>query len=211
MMKLLPDAYREITGVKITTNMTGKMEGMWAITTSCTVNPFCLARIQNGDNVCAKCYADRQLKRQPSAKNCFENNFEVLTTKELDVMPNINNRFLRFESHGDVFNETQVLNYLNIVKANPEVECALWTKNIAIVQQAINKYGKPNNLQIVRSSEKLNEPVDVNEYSCVDKVFTVYDKEHQANGVVINCPKKCMDCLKCYKGTGERYINEGLK
>lgn len=212
-MKLLVESMKAEIGLHFTTKMNGKMQGMQSLSTACTVNPFCLARVADGDKICSKCYAFKQMKMYKSMGPCLENNFNILTTQLLDIMPRILVPYFRFEAFGDVYNEIQVHNYINICNANPDTKFALWTKNIAIVQAAVDKFGKPENLQIVRSSENFNDPADVNEYDCVDKVFTVYNNEYiNNNNVEINCgSRKCIDCLKCYKGCGEKYINEKVK
>ena len=64
---------------------------------------------------------------------------------------------------------------------------------------------------IVQSSVLLNqETTPANEY--IDKVFTVYDKQHAEN-VNINCGgRKCAECLRCYTKSDEiEYIAELLK
>ena len=74
---------------------------------------------------------------------------------------------------------------------------------------------KPSNLIVIYSSPVLNKAVNVDVlkavYPFIDKVFTVYDKEH-AGSVNINCGSNhCLSCLKCYKKRTTDVINERLK
>ena len=69
---------------------------------------------------------------------------------------------------------------------------------------------------IILSSVLLNTAIDADtasaKYPFIDKVFTVYDKEH-AQDVNINCgARSCAECQRCYhKSEGIEYINELLK
>lgn len=194
------------------------MEGMQSISTSCLCNKLCEIRKSNEKTICNKCFADSQLKYHTNNQPIFEYNTKVLTESVIPEMylPTINACYFRFESFGDLNNSNQVKNYFNICKKNPDTNFAIWTKNPWFIAEAIKDgYEKPSNLNIIFSSLFLNQ---VNEavakyYSFIDKVFTVYDKEHAEN-VEINCgSRKCMDCKRCYKKhVGEiEYINELLK
>lgn len=63
----------------ITEKMSGKMEGMMSLNTSCKTNPFCAKHAQVKGSVCEKCYAQRQMKRYTNMSQCYERNAEVLT------------------------------------------------------------------------------------------------------------------------------------
>jgi hypothetical protein len=143
----------------------------------------------------------------------FERNADILTTRVLDKeeLPLINACYFRFEAFGDLHNVTQVINYFNICKKNPDVHFALWTKNPGIIKEVANE--KPKNLVILVSSLFLNKPVDIEKMPWIDKVFTVYDKETiEREKVKINCgARNCLKCHRCYKKSGAKYINEKLK
>lgn len=198
-----------------TTKHTGKMEGMYSLSTSSDDNPFCIARKQCGGMVCDKCYVKRIISRFPKAKNNCLHNSKVLRKQLFQVsdFPIINAHCFRLESFGDLANVTQMRNYIRLCKRNPRVRFALWTKNVWFVDEGVMLEGKPKNLVIIQSSEYVNK-VDGIYSDNVDKVFTVYDKKYLSSHpeVKIQCgrDKKCLTCLACYYGKA-KYINEVLK
>ena len=209
--------FKKNTGVHITVNHNGKMKGMQSLSTSCLHNKFCQARSKDPNSICSKCYAQRQMNTYKNMNPCLERNAEVLCNRILNMneLPTLNCLYFRLEAFSDLSNETQFINYLNICKKNPSTRFALWTKNCFIVDKVFNNgYKKPKNLNIVVSSSYLNKMDDVSKYNWVDRLFTVYDKEHIKNDdVEINCGGlSCMNCLKCYKKSSKVfYINEKLK
>lgn len=208
---------KEITGVHYTVNHTGKMTGMQSLSTSCLDNPYCRMYAKDPEKICSKCYAERQMNCYKSMQNCLAKNTEILTTKRLsyEEIPFLNAAMFRFESFGDIQNETQVINYLNICHKNPHVNFALWTKNPAILKTVFEEIGeaKPENLQIVLSSHYLNKQADITPWWFVDKIFTVYTKEYaEEHKLDINCGARlCIACRRCYLDNDITYINELLK
>lgn len=208
----------EITRLHFTMNHTGKMSGMYSLSTSCTCNEFCKKRSQNAGSVCSHCYAQRQMKMYKTLEKCLIRNTEILTRQIIDekYLPLINALYFRFESFGDLNNTTQVINYFNICKKNPGVRFALWTKNLWLIEDVIKKgIKKPKNLNVVYSLPNLNDQNDkiFEWYPFVDKVFTVFDKKYiKENDIEINCgAESCLNCGKCYKKSKVKYINEKLK
>ena len=197
----------------ITEKHTGKMAGMQSLSTSCRSNKNCERFSKIEGSVCQKCYAQRMMKMYKNMDPCLERNAELLTESVIpdENLPNINAAYFRFESFGDLHNTTQVVNYFNICKKNPDTNFALWTKNPALISPVADQ--KPENLQIVFSSLFLNTVADAEKFPFVDKIFTVYDKETiERDGVEINCgARSCLKCHRCYKAGGDRYINEKLK
>ena len=208
-----------MNGILWMTNHTGKMEGINSIGTSCADNPFCIKRRENGDSICAHCYAAIYMKMRPALKERLKGNFEILTTHILEgrEIPVTNSHLFRFESFGDLYNTTQLENYNNICLRNPYTQFGLWTKNTWILDEVFNKKGivKPNNMSIVVSSPLLNKQMELNRerFWFVDHIFTVYDKNFiETNNVCINCgAKSCLRCQLCYFKNTEFYINEKLK
>ncbi len=206
------------TGIHYITNHTGKMEGMYSLSTSCTENDYCKRRCNDKDSICFHCYAQRQMKRYKNLENCLIKNTKILTSKILDKdeLPVINALYFRLESFGDLNNEKQVINYFNLCNKNKNVKFALWTKNPWIIESVIN-YGiaKPKNLNIIYSTYKVNHEDDFvfESYPFVDKIFSVYDKEFvKKNNITINCgKKKCLLCGKCYKKSKDKIIREIIK
>lgn len=216
MTNLKLKKYKDVTGVNITTRHNAKMQGLWSISTNKKDNPFCQARSKVQGSICSKCYTERVFKMYVRADACAHHNTQVLTAKVIPYTPEIPKDkipYFRFESFGDLINKTQVINYFNIAKANPEVHFALWTKNPQIIKEAIDAGEvKPANLNIVLSSKDLNKQ-DKILYNFIDKVFTVYTidyiKDHPE--VKINCgARSCLKCAQCYSGSVVE-INEVLK
>lgn len=201
------------------TTHSGKMKGISSIGTSCASNPHCIARRQNGESVCSKCYAATYMKMRDALKNHLEENAKILSTRIMtdNELPVITDPIFRFESFGDIYNAIHLTNYVNICRKNPNTRFALYTKNIWILDEVFNKNGieKPNNLSIVVSSPLLNKPIEFDraKYWFVNHVFTVYDKKYIAeNDVDINCgAKNCLGCQICYHTGGEFYVSEKLK
>ena len=208
----------ELGGLHYCTNHTGKMAGLHSLSTSVTVNPFCIKRQQKGDSICAHCFAASMMKQYKQLNEVNSRNAEILTASVLpfEVLPLIPSRYFRFESFGDIINANQVINYFNIAKKNPDTLCALWTKNPHIVARAIEiGHDKPANLQIVLSSPFVNKAIKATKYAFIDKIFTVYDKQ-AAQAVNINCgARSCLACGRCYRPNPEGvkilHINELLK
>lgn len=204
--------------VHVSDNMSGKMEGIPSISTSCLRNPFCLARMKKGDSVCSHCFAKATINHYSALGKALDNNFDLLTGRILNddeipiFKPSV--EIVRIESFGDIANETQVINYLNIVKANPHCVFAWWTKNEKLLHKILLKTGKPENLVLIRSSEKLNQFIDKPISPFFDHVFTVYNvPERIADKNFINCgARNCNMCRRCYTiGNNEFFINEILK
>lgn len=134
--------FRAKYGVKICTDHTGKMTGIDSLSTSVLLNPICQKRAQDKTSVCSKCYAGRMAKMYKGLEKVLAGNTEVLTEKVIPVeeWPLLNARIFRLEAFGDLQNVTQVRNYFNFARRNPETTFALWTKNPAIIARAI-RYG----------------------------------------------------------------------
>lgn len=199
-------------------NHRGKMEGMWSLSTSCNLNPYCHARHKNGDSICAKCFAIRQTEYQKSLAKKLERNTELLTTEIIpeDCFPYIPLDIFRLESFGDLNNITQIINYFNFTNANKNTIFALWTKNTFLFPEARKQeIKKPENLIIIESAPLINTPIEPSD-PWVDKVFIVWDKSYKGMPF-INCrngdgkDKKCIDCRNCYYKDGPKVINEIVK
>jgi len=196
-------------------NMSGKLEGLAGINTSPLVNPFCEKMAKNLDLVCSKCYSRAMLKSvRKNAAPAMARNTELLSGSILEEkdLPKYTDKWKygRFNAHGELVNLTHAINLLNIAKKNPHMIWGFWTKRPALVQEAIAKVGKPENVMLIYSSPCLN--VEAPLPSGFDRTFTVYSKE-EAKTVNINCGgKKCATCLLCYTpGNGVTSIKEKVK
>lgn len=202
---------------------TGKMTDLFSISTCCRCNENCKARMNNPEMICSKCFANAMCDSYGTKfVNKLRWNSELLSTYifPVDVLPVIKtpSNYFRFESFGDLINETQVINYFNMARVNPSVKCALWTKNPWIIKSAIDNYGtvKPANLTIMGSSYYLNKPMTeyYKQFDFIDHVFTVFTPEYVAdNHIDITCgARSCATCGRCYSGMKSEYeINELLK
>ena len=191
-----------MNGIVWETNHSGKLKWINSIGACCAKTKFCLARMKDKDGVCCHCYANTYMKMRKSLKEHLIENGEILKSKILqgNEIPVTNDLIYRFEAFGDLENETQLINYVNICNKNQHTKFGLWTKNYAICDRVFNKKGiaKPDNLSLVVSSLKMNEAIklDMERYWFVDHIFTVYDKNYiKANNVDINCGAK--SCLRC--------------
>lgn len=206
--------------VYVSDNMTAKMAGVPAISTSVALNPICQARAKDPNSICAHCFAIATVARYTKLGEHLAENTEVLTAEvlPLEELPKFGFTvgMVRLEAFGDLNNTTQVVNYFNIARVNPHVHFALWTKNPHLVAAVIEVGAeKPANLNIIYSSPKLNTPaLDIfARYPFIDKVFTVYDKATIArDNIAINCgARSCAGCGLCYFDKLVKVVNEQLK
>lgn len=207
--------FKELLGVHITTNHTGKMEDMASLSTACICNERCLARMRVAGSICEGCFANRMFKMyNENFEDCFVDNFKILTSVVIpyELMPLLNYSIFRYESFGDVANEIQAENYRRLAVMNPYVTFGWWTKNYDIVKKVFDKHGKPSNVKLIVSSFMLNEQYKIEDYPYADKIFTVYTTKYlKAHPEIkINCGKKnkCFACQKCYRDNNIVYINE---
>lgn len=219
---MLRSDFELIYGIKLTMDHRGKMKDMISLSTSCLLNDFYKKRSKIEKSICSKCFAAAMLSNGyigKALKAKLAKNTEVLTTTDipLEDIPVLNIAFFRFESFGDLINETQVKNYFKFCVKNPHCNFALWTKNPWIIHNVLQSgIEKPENLNIVVSSYCLNKAMNFKRYEYfIDVIFTVYTADYALeNNIVINCGSlKCINCLRCYKKrTGKAVIvNEILK
>ncbi len=197
--------------IHVSDSMSGKMDGIPSISTSCLCNKICIARQKNKKSICSKCFAVGTIRQYSSLGKALRSNFELLNSSVLDLglLPRFKStvEIVRIESFGDVASVTQAINYANICKVNPHVTFAWWSKNMGICKKAFDKVGKPENVIMVESSPMMDvEVMPSNEY--VDKTFTVFSHENPQ----INCGKRsCITCRRCYRKDTEKEIYELLK
>lgn len=211
--------FKNIYGVTISTRMTGKMKDLYGISTSVLYNPYCLQRVHCDGMICKECYAKAAVEKRPTVRTAYANNAAVLSNVIIPAehMPHIDSPsgYFRFEAHGDLINEIQVVNYFRMAAANPHLKCALWTKNPWIIKAAIAAYEieKPSNLVIIGSSYFVDKAMKMNAFEFIDKVFTVYSLAHvDETGIEINCGSRdCAKCGRCYENIGGRDVSEMLK
>jgi len=181
--------------------MTGKLEFIPAINTDTTSNEFCLREYQSGNpnKICVYCYSHNMLNT--FRKNCvpaFKHNSDVLSESVLipDCLPRINSAYFRFNGHGELINETHLINLFAICEKNPATSFALWTKRKNIVYSVLRKNQLPKNLILVYSNPIL-DLVMIEPPAKFHKVFNNVSHGGYKNE---NCTgQKCIECLACYK------------
>lgn len=192
--------------------MSHKMQGACSISTSVKHNEFCKAHMQIEGSICQECYADDQLSYQKSTRVKMEKNdallkSDIIPYESIPVLMPDTWPVLRFEAFGDIENTMQVINYLNIARKNPHMPCALWTKNLHILDIVFKTEEKPKNLQIGYSALFKDLPVTLRAvrklHPYVDFVFNVVTLEYaKKHGIKANCARACGTTCgwKCYTG-----------
>ena len=210
--------------------LTGKLDGFYAISTSVMMNEICQERAKLEGCICKECYAAACLNRFSNLCMALEinhiilNNFLISAEAWATLMIPSTNGKARIEAHGDTASSACAINYIRIIKTHSFLEFGVWTKNLNHYRVAFNKEGKPANCRFIYSSMEINVPAEVpaDMIEYVDHVFTVYTKEYAIeHHIRINCgqydenldliDQKCRTCMRCYTAATEFYINELLK
>jgi hypothetical protein len=204
----------------ICTNHSGKMKGMISVSSSCKNNDFCEKMRKIPGTVCEKCYAQNQLSYQKTTREKYEKSGLELSTSiiswnSLPVFEGVET--VRLESFGELINTVHAMNYINIIRKNPDINFGWWTKRPDLINQAISEMEItfPDNCNVIYSNPYIDQLPKLQKYSFVNGYFTVWSTEEKAleHGCIINCGKrKCKDCLECYDAhDGIFLINELLK
>lgn len=185
--------------------MSGKLEGLHAISTNTKTNPYCIKQNQSADeeNICTKCYSHTMLDSyRKNMQPALQRNSDALSAyiHAAADLPIINDLYFRFDAHGELINDTHFINLINIAKANPKTSFALWTKRTDIVNKVLatgSGWDKPANLILIYSNPKISR-ILAKPPKHFDRTFNnVLKHEHVEQQ---NCTgQKCMDCLLCYK------------
>jgi hypothetical protein len=216
--------------VNISYCMTGKMTNILSLSTNVKKNSRCMHRHNCKGTICEHCFAIKTVNSYDSLHRNLNANTEVLTSRHLThaecsaiayeivkaCIKNETNKF-RFESFGDLNNEIQAKNYLNICVAinywinelNYKVNCALWTKNVDYLVKAfttfddLTKQEIRNVLNVLVSSTFVGISIGdgfirktENALGMPIGVFTVETTENEKT----NCgARDCNKCGRCYK------------
>ena len=202
-----------MTNVHIS-KMTGKLDGFQAISTNTMTNQFCIKQNASNkeDNICTKCYSHTMLKSyRKNMQPSLQRNSDLLSAKVLEhnQLPTILNAFFRFNAHGELINETHLINLVNIALHNPHCNFALWTKRNDIIAKYFKYNDKPKNLILVYSNSKISNIMQkLPKY--FDKTFNnVLEDEHVEKQ---NCTgQQCKNCLLCYQHNEVTTIVEKVK
>lgn len=194
--------------------MTGKLQGLQAISTNTVTNKFCNKQnaSKNNDVICKHCYSHSMLNTyRKNMQDCLQRNSDTLSLADLEDVdiPRINQLYMRFNAHGELINETHLKNLIKICVKNPNVFFTLWSKRKDIIIKYFDKIGmRPRNLKLVFSNSIINTIIDPPKYfdSTFNNVDQDYMKEKQ------NCTgQKCIDCLLCYTHNDTKHIVEAVK
>lgn len=80
------DGVENLTPIRVSTGLSGKLDTVLAISTISLANTFCLARMKNNDLVCSKCYVSESLRIDGIL--AYTQNLYVLT--HFDLAENVN-------------------------------------------------------------------------------------------------------------------------
>lgn len=199
----------------------GKMTGILALSTDKRLNENCQKLSQDPSLICSKCYVERSLKQYRDLEPCLIHNQQLLTSRlltqdevnHLDFLKNT--MYFRFESFGDLNNDIQLTNYMNIAKTFKTCNFALWTKHFNLLLTWLKNHKAPKNIRLILSSPKINGSIN----NMLLDVFKKYHKNTISFNVTsdkkdpnINCGKrKCINCLNCYKKGVANNVLELLK
>lgn len=211
--------------IEICTDHTGKMEGINSISTSTLLNENCRKNAKISGSICSHCYASNMCDMYKGLRERLERNTATLTEKVLsdEELPDTTGQeIFRFESFGDLNNEIQLTNYLNIARKNPNTRFTLWTKMYDLAYNYFKERPEvPENFTLIISSLMVNTRLSLDKYKSLGifakgqlKVFTVYDKEYieKHPELDLNCGSRyCNGCRKCYSKNTFEEINEILK
>ena len=195
--------------------MTGKLDGLRAISTNTRTNDYCIKQNASGDptNICTKCYSHTMLSSyRKNMQPALERNSQALSTRVLTQaeLPRVMDSVFRFDAHGELINETHLLNLVAICEYNPATSFALWTKRNDIVSKYFRTRAKPANMILIYSNPKISH-IMAKPPKFFDRTFNnVLEHEYVERQ---NCTgQQCKDCLLCYTpGNGVTTIVEKVK
>lgn len=223
------DGFKSIGGsatpIWVTTDHTGKMEGICSISTSVVRNPACQRNATVKGSICQHCFARAMMGMYPALEGRLSHNTELLSSRLLrreEIPDTTGYPIWRFEAFGDLVNETHLENYVNIALANPGTRFALWTKRYGLALKWFGEHPIPPNMNLIISSMMVNHPVNLDPFrrlGCFGrgqlKSFTVYDGAYVISHwreLGINCGSRyCMGCRLCYSVNDVEEIKEVLK
>ena len=195
--------------------MTGKLDGLRAISTNTRTNDYCIKQHASGDpnNICTKCYSHVMLSSyRKNMQPALQRNSDALSQRILagHEIPRVMDSVFRFDAHGELINNTHLQNLVAIANHNPRTSFALWTKRNDLVAKHFAKAPKPANLILIYSNPKISN-IMRKPPRHFDRTFNnVLEHEYVDQQ---NCTgQKCADCLLCYTpGNGVTTIVEKVK
>jgi hypothetical protein len=195
--------------------MSGKLDGLRAISTNTVTNSFCIKMnaVDDKKKICTHCYSHTMLKSyRKNMAPALQRNSDLLSSRRLlkEELPVILDAFFRFSAHGELINDLHFKNLLDIVNRNTHCRFALWTKRKDIVSRVLNSsMDKPENLNLIYSNPTISN-VMKKVPKHFDKTFNnVLEDEHVE---MQNCTgQQCKNCLICYTKNDTDTIVEKVK
>lgn len=139
-----------------------KLEKIDNISTNTKSNNYCIKQNKKQNTICFKCYSFKGLNFRKNMIPLLQNNSNLLSKNIIDInfLPTIYKIYFRFNSHGELINETHLINLINIVNKNKHCNFTLWSKRNDIIKKYFDKNIKPKNLILIYSNPKLNKPMN---------------------------------------------------
>lgn len=204
------DRYELLRIYQVSYHDDGKIELASSCDSSCHGCGFCQAMTKKAESdplhICNYCYDRAQEDRWYTVRNRHALNMLIMSTVlfTVDELRSLNMvNILRVNSSGDCPNVTYAMNMINIAYAHEWVNVGMWAKNTVAVKAACRKLGKPSNLTLVQSAERIGEIPEREEF--FDYVFVVFPDEETTRRAIKNgaCEcngRKCLECgFKCYR------------
>ena len=195
--------------------MSGKLDGLRAISTNTVSNDFCqkMYNSGNGNNICTKCYSNKMLRTyRKNTQAALQRNSDLLSKSVDDAVlkaTRIMDAFLRLNAHGELINEQHLSNLVRLAELKPYTSFTLWTKRKNIVRKFFDTHDKPDNLILIYSNPRISSIMDSPpEY--FDKTFNNV-LEHESVDQQNCTGQKCADCLLCYTKNDVKTIVEKVK
>ena len=195
--------------------MTGKLDGLHAISTNTITNEFCqkMNASKKDNHICRICYSNQMLKSyRKNMQPALQRNSDALSESILDDVdiPFYIHAFMRLNAHGELINNTHFINIINIALKNPHCKFALWSKRNSIVNAVVKLgYEIPDNLILVYSNLTINK-VMYQPPKHFHKVFNNVEYDHKTDEQ--NCTgQKCVTCMLCYNHNDTSVIIEATK
>jgi len=186
-----------------------KLEEINSISTDTSTNKYCLKQSKIKNSICSKCYSMKSLTGyRKNMTKVLSKNSRLLSSSiiQTSLLPTINSLYFRFSSHGELINETHLINLVNITKKNKHCNFTLWTKRTDLIFRYFDNNKKPKNLILIFSNSLLDRPLK-KPPKYFDKTFNNVTEKIPS----INCHSKCKDCLLCYTKNKVTTIIEKVK
>ena len=217
--------------------MSGKLEGLYALSTTCVCNGNCIERMKDPESPCHYCFAAAVASRYPALREWLVNNHTILNSRLLteeeieDLCKQLSKAYegkVRIEFAGDIDTVLQGINYIRIMEAGKKygLYFGMWTKLPQIWDLSIKEAGKPSNVTFILSGCKLNQTESglIHCYNWIDCIFVVCNRdmydytkaELLKRGEIVHdcrCEKgSCADnniCGFCYRNISRKEANNG--